>query len=400
MATQKSSIPKKKSAPKAKATGSQASLKKIPAPSKVTPKSPQKKSTPKKRIPSLTKKIIAGTIAVISIIGILISLMIYQLTEPQQTPQTSLLITPHTSATKIITELKNKGLIPSTTGALIYVRIKGMASQLKAGRFIIPENQTPIQILSILVDPKACLAPVKLTIPEGFDCFKLARRLEKIGIVENEQDTLNYLLKTGKELYVEDFPFLEDAPSLEGYLFPNTYHFSVGTPLENLIKASLVEFTLKVVPVLESKSLQTMPVRLSNHQIITLASIVEREASFLSEMPTIASVYFNRIKKNMKLQADPTVLYALENTSKPRIYYKDLEIESPYNTYYTIGLPPGPIANPGLAAIKAVLNPAKTNYLYFVADPETHRHLFSLTYKEHAQKVIQMHAKRSALGIR
>ena len=269
---------------------------------------------------------------------------------------------------------------------------------MRAGRFIIPENQSPIQILSILIDPKACLAPVKLTIPEGFDSYKLAKRLEAIGIVESEEETLNYLLKTGKDNYVEDFPFLNDAPSLEGYLFPNTYHFSVATPLDHLIKASLTEFNLKVIPLLNDKTHHKMPIRLTNHQIMTLASIVEREAGVTSDMPIIASVYFNRLKKRMLLQADPTVLYAMENTSKKRVLYKDLETESPYNTYFAEGLPPGPIANPGLDAIKAVLNPNKTQYLYFVANPETHRHLFSLSYKEHAKKVIQMHAKRSTLG--
>ena len=384
--------PKKK--PSAKASPSQKKAATHKKPSSTTPKSTPKKSA---RISPLTKKLIASGIAASSIIGILVSIMIYQFNIPHETPKTSLVITPHTSATKIVDTLYDRGLIQNKTTTLIYIRLMGIASQLKAGRYIIPANKSTSEIIAILIDPKECLAPVKLTIPEGFDCFKLAKRLETIGIVDSAESTLDYLLKTGKNDFISEFPFLENTPSLEGYLFPDTYHFSVGTPLQSLIKASLTEFSLKVLPLIDGP--HHMPIHMTLNQIITLASIVEKEAHHADEMPTIASVYFNRLKRHMRLQADPTVLYALENTSKPRLFYKDLTVASPFNTYYTQGLPPGPIANPGLDAIKAVLKPSKTKYLYFVADPETHYHLFSMSYKEHAQKVTQMHKKRADLGL-
>ena len=198
-----------------------------------------------------------------------------------------------------------------------------------------------------------------------------------------------------------DADFLRERPpgsTLEGYLFPDTYQVLPGATPRQVLQLMLTAFGERFTPELRAESAK---VGLTPHQVVTLASIVEREAVAADERPLIAGVFLQRLKRGLKLQADPTVQFALAGVNPPRRsqgYWKaplssaDVTINSPYNTYVIDGLPPGPIGNPGLAAIRAVLEAPSTDYLYFVARPDG-RHAFARTYKEHEENVARYTAQ-------
>jgi UPF0755 protein len=170
------------------------------------------------------------------------------------------------------------------------------------------------------------------------------------------------------------------TPDLEGYLFPDTYRFAYGTPPREAVSQMVRRFTALWNPAWDE---QLQRLAMSRHDIVTLASIVEKEARLAEERPVISAVYHNRLRDGMMLQADPTVQYA-RGAHTSRVLYKDLEVQSPYNTYRVKGLPPGPIASPGRASIEAALFPAKVPYKFFVAHPDGH-HEFRETFREHTE---------------
>jgi UPF0755 protein len=179
---------------------------------------------------------------------------------------------------------------------------------------------------------------------------------------------------------------IPEGKTVEGYLFPNTYKFAKGTTVEKVVEMMLGEFTNRWIETFDGEARN---LELTRHEIVTLASIIEKEAQSASERPRISSVFHNRrLKRNWRLQADPTVLYALGNPER-LLTKADLSVNSPYNTYKYKGLPPGPIASPGIDSIIAVLRPEKTDYLYFVAIGEG-KHHFSKTLSEHNRMVRKM----------
>ncbi len=203
---------------------------------------------------------------------------------------------------------------------------------------------------------------VKVTIPEGFSAKQIAERLEAAGVAKAS----------------EFLALVQGPPALEGTLFPTTYHLRPGSGAEAAAKRMTAEFDRQIRA--EWDKTAERP-KLTLHQAVTLASIVEREAAQSDEKPMIAAVYFNRLRKRMRLEADPTVQYALGYWKKG-LTLRDLQDPSPYNTYLRYGLPPGPICSPGLASVRAVLRPARTDALFFVAD-NTGGHVFSATIEEH-----------------
>jgi UPF0755 protein len=178
-----------------------------------------------------------------------------------------------------------------------------------------------------------------------------------------------------------------EAPSLEGFLFPDTYILLKTYTEEDIIRVLVNQFAHNI-----DELKQYSMVKLNTWEITTMASIIQGEAMYEDEMPIIASVYYNRLKRGMLLQADPTIQYIIPGRPR-RLYNKDLEVDDPYNTYKYKGLPPGPINNPGLAALKAAMNPAETKYLYFVSNLEG-RHTFTHTADEHNQAKLKMKEKR------
>jgi UPF0755 protein len=222
-----------------------------------------------------------------------------------------------------------------------------------------------------------------VTIPEGYTMFDIAKAIEdaKLG---SAADFLR-VAETQTQLISDMAP---DAKSLEGYLFPNTYEFTRTQSLKEMAAAMVHQFRLVA---------QQIGLNADIPRVVTMASIVEKETADPEERPRVASVYYNRLAKNVALDADPSVIYAeqLEGTYQGSLHHADLAVNSPYNTYRSAGLPPGPIANPGKGALEAAMHPDSTRFLYFVADGNGH-HRFARSLEEHNRNVASY---RHALGL-
>jgi len=262
------------------------------------------------------------------------------------------------SARQTAAVLKDKGVVRSALMFRVVARAYGLGRRLKPGAYRLRRRMLPGRLLSALA---AGSGGVKVVIPEGWTARQIAERLEKTGLGS-----------------AADFLRIAANDRLEGYLFPTTYSFEPGTDSSRVAQRMHVEFDRRLAQ--EFTRAESKP-RLTLHQAVTLASIVEREAVLPSEQPMVAAVYLNRMRIRMRLQADPTVQYALGYWKKG-LTSEDLQNPSPYNTYVHYGLPPGPICNPGLGAFRAVLRPALSDALIFVADL-TGGHKFFLTQEEH-----------------
>lgn len=270
--------------------------------------------------------------------------------------------------------LKQRNVISNTWVFKFYVFASGKTDRLLPGRYVFKQNSPYRQVINDLVKgPKKIF--YNLTIPEGFTVEQIGSRLSKVGgLSKKEFDVL------AKDVSLYDFDFFKDpsVKTLEGYLFPETYRLDAEVQLAELINMMLAQFQKEYQAIKDRK----MPVKLKVHQVVTLASLVEREAKLKEEQPLIAAVIYNRLKKNMKLEIDATVQYALEKRKK-KLSLKDLQINSPYNTYKNAGLPPAPIGSPGKNALKAALKPANVDYLYYVlTEPKTGKHFFTNNYQE------------------
>lgn len=290
------------------------------------------------------------------------------------------------SARKIAEELQEAGVIQSARLFRVLVAFMGIENELLAGSYEFDKGMTTLAVIHRI--HTGVTAPLMVTIPEGLRAEEIADLLQGKGVV-SKADFLSAL----KEDYSKSFlPEDAGARNLQGYLFPATYGFSRSTTGHQAVQQMLDAFEKQVVAEVQPQ-LETTGLTLD--QVITLASIVEREAVKPEERPLIASVYLNRMKVGIPLQADPTVQFALANDPqsvatygywKKELSLADLEIDSPYNTYKNAGLPPGPIACPGLDSIRAVLRPAQTSYLFFVAKDDG-SHVFAETLEEHLRNV-------------
>ncbi|MDR1683996.1 MAG: endolytic transglycosylase MltG [Elusimicrobiota bacterium] len=284
-------------------------------------------------------------------------------------------IPPGVSASKIADILKEDGIIKSKLFFKICLKISGAAPLLRSGSFALNKNTSSIEVIwRLLNDSGAQLH--RVTVLEGWRIEEIAEELQRAGIIADKQTFI-------------DAAYLQDA---EGYLFPSTYLFPQDMPAEKVVQVMMAEHRAKITPLIQT-AIRLGRTNLNEREILALASIVEREALFHDERPKIAAVYLNRIKIGKKLEADPTVQYAIGYSEdegrhwKKRVLYKDLRHDSPYNTYRYQGLPPGPIANPGISSVQAVLEPQPGfDALYFVAD-STGRHIFSVTYNQHVQNI-------------
>lgn len=250
-----------------------------------------------------------------------------------------------------------------------YARLTGKSGDLQAGTYLFENPVTPREVLENLASGKVLF--VKVAVIEGKTAAEIAQILQNI---------------TGPEMPSFREEWFQLAKGREGYLFPNTYHLTAETSPADFLEMMLEEFQKNY----QAAAAQTPhppaeTAGLTQHEIVTLASIVEKETGVEAERPLIASVFFNRLAKKMPLQSDPTIIYGLKNFDG-NIRKEDIANPHPYNTYVHAGLPPGPIGNPGLASLKAVLNPARTEYLYFVSKKDGTHH-FSKTAGEHAAAV-------------
>lgn len=256
--------------------------------------------------------------------------------------------------------------------------------RLRAGTYKISTSLTPQQILAILrKGPKR--ESIRVTIPEGFNVFKIAARLQKKGICRKD-DFLRLALNPDYSQKMLGW----EAPRLEGYLYPDTYRFYKNTPPAKVISKMVQRFKGVFTPAFKQKA---KALDWSIHQTVTMASIVEKETGQARERPKISSVFHNRLRRKWKLETDPTVIYGLLPNFNGNITQKDLHNPHPYNTYKHRGLPPGPIASPGLAAIRAALYPLKTRYMFFVSKNDG-THIFSRTGREHRKWVNVYQKKR------
>ena len=284
------------------------------------------------------------------------------------------------SLKEVAGELERRKIITSKILFELWAKIMGSAKKIKAGEYQLSPGLPPVRILDILTRGDVITHPV--TVPEGFTRKQIAELLDRKGLA-NKKDFLSF---TNEQSLLKRYGI--SGPDLEGYLFPDTYQFARGISALIAIDAMVRRFLQVVGPFKGRMDEMGMDLR----ELITLASIVEKETSLASERPMIASVFLNRLKRGMRLESDPTVIYGLKDFNG-NLTRKDLEKPTLFNTYIIRGLPPGPIANPGLEAIKAVLYPAKTDYLYFVSKNDG-SHYFSKTLSEHNRAVRIYQKKR------
>ena len=325
----------------------------------------------------ITKTFITGFWGLLVMIWIIISLFYYQGTRPASLDSRSIKFEVQSGMTlkQVALKLFNQKLIlsPSAFQAIAYIQDK--EKQIMVGEFSLSPSMLPTEIILRLTSGKTILYP--LTIPEGYRITEIASLLDTQGLANSKI----FIHQTQDKNLIQAFDIPTD--SLEGYLFPETYYLSKLTPEKKIVEKMVNTFKEKVLKSQILKSIKESS--LSLHEIITLASLIEKETGLDSERKMISSVFYNRLKKNMRLQTDPTVIYAIEKFDG-NIRKRDLKIDSPYNTYRYKGLPPGPISSPGLKSIEAAISPIKSNHLYFVSRQDGSHH-FSSNLAEHNRAV-------------
>jgi UPF0755 protein len=285
-------------------------------------------------------------------------------------------IPPGASFRAISDSLARSGVVRSARLFRVYASIRHGDREVKAGTYLLHRGAGWNTVLDALRAGKGIVHVV--TIPEGFSLFQIEPLVaSKLAV---PQDSVDAAVRDTALLHELDLP----TPTVEGYLFPDTYTFPEGTTARTAVDAMVRRFEQVWKPEWTAR-LDTL--HMSRNDVMALASIVEKEARLPQERPVIAAVYTNRLKSGMLLQADPTVQYAL-GKHVARVYYKDLEVDSPYNTYKHKGLPPGPIASPGKPSIEAALYPANVPFEYFVAFPDGH-HEFRRDLAGHEQAKLE-----------
>jgi UPF0755 protein len=270
--------------------------------------------------------------------------------------------------------LHKAGVIGSPRMFQLYAKVRRLDRGIKPGTYVLPKGASWGSVLSSLRSGRGVVNTV--TVPEGFTLAQVEPLLvAKLGV---SIDSVRAAMRDSATLQRLDVP----TPALEGYLYPDTYFFPPGTSARAAVQTMVRRFEQRWRPQWTARA-DTL--KLSRHDLLTLASIVEREAKLPQERPVIAAVYWNRLRRGMLLQADPTVQYALPEY-QTRLMNKHLSVQSRYNTYRYKGLPPGPIGTPGAASVQATLYPANVPFLYFVAHPDGH-HEFRVRLEEHQAAV-------------
>jgi peptidoglycan lytic transglycosylase G len=269
--------------------------------------------------------------------------------------------------------------------------LRGDSGNIKAGEYVMQGRVSPNELLDYLVSGRARY--VSLTVPEGFSLSEIAQRLEEREL--GQADSFLALTRDPQFIASLELPVEPQPATLEGFLYPETYFFHRGASQEALVTAMVNEFRKRALQVLEE---QAGRVGMTPYQALILASIVEKETAVADERPIVSAVFHNRLRARMRLASDPTVIYGMPDYDG-NLRRIDLLTETPYNTYKIQGLPPTPIANPGLESIRAAVAPAPVNYLFFVAKGNG-THEFSKDYRTHSQAVwkyqVRPHRKRSS----
>ena len=284
------------------------------------------------------------------------------------------------SLKEVAQDLENRHLVRSKTLFVLWARIMGYSKGIKSGEYILSASMPPVKILEKL--RLGLIQTHIITVPEGYTRRQIADLLHERGLADKNQ----FLALTEDASVLKNYGV--SGPTLEGYLFPDTYLFGRGISPSVIVDTMVRRFWQMVGPFRDKAGETGMPME----EIITLASIVEKETGRPEERPLIASVFLNRLKRGMRLESDPTVIYGMDEFDG-NLKKNDLNRATPYNTYLIRGLPPGPICSPGLESIKAVLYPARTDYLYFVSKNDGSHH-FSRTLSEHNRAVETFQKRR------
>ena len=311
--------------------------------------------------------------AIALVIGLITGVYLYYF--PHQSPEFGkaakyIMVERGETAYDIGFKLQKIGAISSEFNFMLFSKILGHSRHIKAGRYAIEPGMSFADIFKIMTSGAA--VPFNITIPEGLTVKETAEILAHN--LAFGKDEFIALCKSRQLLDSLSIP----TDDIEGYLFPDTYNFFYDESADQVIRKMVARFH-EALP--DSFEIKAKLHGLDYYEAVTMASLIESEAMLDSERALISAVYHSRLKKRMRLQCDPTVIYALGGLSRP-LYYHDLEIDSPYNTYKYYGLPPGPICSPGKASLEAAVNPAKVDYLYFVAVGDG-SHIFSDTHREH-----------------
>ena len=277
---------------------------------------------------------------------------------------------------EIAANLKEKGLISGEIYFYYYSRTQNIINKILPGIYKLSGNMTIPEIAHIITNPQDLR--VKVTFPEGWNAKKMAARLTENNLPGDEFLKLTSDVDRFRPKY--DFLADEKIKTLEGYLFPDTYYFPPDSDGEKIIRLMLNDFNLKVdADMREEIKKQGKTV----HEIVTMASILEMEVKSKEDRETVSGIFWNRIKQGMPLQSCATLAYIL-GVDKKQYSYEDTQVKSAYNTYQNVGLPPGPIGNPGSVSIEAAVHPKDTSYFYFLSDPKTGETLFAKTAEEHS----------------
>lgn len=281
------------------------------------------------------------------------------------------------STAEIADRLSEKGVIGSTIKFRILARIYGYDDKLRPGSYSFTPDMNIDAVFAKLLTGEKRL--VRFTIPEGFGVKEIAERLNNLDLADKDD-----FLKAAADFAPYDYMRKHENVffAAEGFLFPDTYAVESDVDIDELLTLMAKTFDDKLTPSMRKRAEEA---GLSVYELTTLASLVEREVRFPEDRPIVAQVLLKRLKLNMPLQTDATLQY-LRDVPKEDLSIEDTKVDSPYNTYQHVGLPPGPIASPGMASIQAVLHPAETDYLYFVADRRGHNH-YAFTYEEHLELV-------------
>ena len=331
-------------------------------------------------------------ILILAIVGVLIvggglgALYLIPNTFAQDDGTQVLVIEKGQTGSEIADMLFERGLIRSTQGFKLWLYLSGTNDKLQTGHYQIPNKVTVRELISLLQEGH--VESIRVTIPEGYTVGDIAIVLEKNQIMKSKD-----FLAEAKTFV--PYPYMKGTrPAtypVEGFLFPSTYEIPVGATPREVIQMMADEMNRYLTPAVK-KQIQAQ--HMSIHDFVTLASIVERESLFDADRPTIAGVFKKRLAHGIPLQSDATISYVL-GYAKENVTIGDTQLQSPYNTYVSKGLPPGPIANPGKKSLDAVLHSENTDYLYFVADKEGHNH-FSKTYEEHLAEVNKIYGADTA----
>ena len=277
--------------------------------------------------------------------------------------------------------LHARGLINQPLKFRLLARLKGADKRIQAGEYILASNLPPANILEMMVSGKVHL--YRFTIPEGSNLNQIADIIDAAGLVDRQA----FLRSANDAVLVEGMGI--GVGSLEGYLFPDTYFFPKNADVAQILETMVSRLRSEISDVWIKRAAE---LGLTLHEVITLASIIEKETGAPSERPLISSVFHNRLKKKMRLETDPTVIYGIEDFDG-NLTRKHLETKTPYNTYRINGLPPGPIASPGRSAIEAALYPAQTGYLFFVSKKDG-THQFSTNLVDHNRAIRKYQLRR------